>query len=243
MLNSILVPLEIATDAEHFKSTFWSVFNTALDVFFALDILVVFNTKIIVEGEEIDDRRQIALAYLKGYFTVDLLAALPVDAVLLTLEDKSYGGLFKPLSLLKLLRLLRLIKVVRRLPHQRDMKAHLKTALLFAELFMYLHFSACVQLLVVRSEALWDNPVYARSETWAARFYDDGLASQYLVCLSAALMINKGKDALPLSLSYCVVETVALMLGIGVYLNVLARFRQIKFELAEEAEKEQEVAS
>ena len=115
--------------------------------------------------------------------------------------------------------------------------------LLFTELLLYLHFSACVQLLVLRQEALWDNPAYARNETWAARFYDDALSNQYFVCLSAAIMINKGKDALPLSLTQALVETVALLLGIGVYINVLARFKQIKFELAEQAVVEQEAAS
>ena len=95
----------------------------------------------------------------------------------------------------------------------------------------------------MRQEALWDNPAYARNETWAARFYDDALSNQYFVCLSAAIMINKGKDALPLSLTQALVETVALLLGIGVYINVLARFKQIKFELAEQAVVEQQAAS
>ena len=122
MLNSILVPLEVATDAEPFKTDFWFWFNTVIDLVFTLDVLIVFNTKIIVEGEEIDDRRRICLAYLKGHFTVDLLAALPVDAILLVVEDgRNLGGLlFKPLSFLKLSRLLRLVKVVSRLPHPRD---------------------------------------------------------------------------------------------------------------------------
>ena len=48
-------------------------------------------------------------------------------------------------------------------------------------------------------------------------------------------MINKGKDTLPLSTFQSVVETAALMLGLAVYINVLAQFRQIKFEIAESA--------
>ena len=115
-----------------------------IDIVFLLDILVVFNTKIIVEGEEIEDRRRIGLAYLRGYFALDLLSALPADAIQMALaEDSRYATLFSTLSLLKLLRILRLTKLVRRLPHERDQKAHLKIALLFSKLFLYLHFAAC----------------------------------------------------------------------------------------------------
>ena len=38
-------------------------FDALIDVFFLVDILVTFNSAIIVSGEYIDDRRQVCLAW------------------------------------------------------------------------------------------------------------------------------------------------------------------------------------
>ena len=46
-------------------------FDTLLDTFFLLDIILNFNTGVYVAGEYIDDRWKIAVIYMKGMFLFD----------------------------------------------------------------------------------------------------------------------------------------------------------------------------
>jgi voltage-gated potassium channel len=81
---------------------------------YALDLLIGFNTSIRVRLETISDRREITRAYLRGWFTVDLLAAIPFTAVLEILFPRGAGmgpGLLVVSTVLRLLRLTKLAKV------------------------------------------------------------------------------------------------------------------------------------
>jgi hypothetical protein len=81
---------------------------------YTLDLLVSFNTSVRVRRETISDRRQIARAYLGGWFTVDLLAAIPFTVVLELLFPRGAGmgpGLLAISTILRLLRLAKLAKV------------------------------------------------------------------------------------------------------------------------------------
>jgi len=48
-------------------------FDTILDTFFLIDIVLNFNTGVYVAGEYIDDRRQVAVLYMKGMFLFDFM--------------------------------------------------------------------------------------------------------------------------------------------------------------------------
>ena len=48
-----------------------------------MDILVVFNTAYYDDDVDlVDDRKQIAKTYVKGWFTIDLLAIIPFDKII-----------------------------------------------------------------------------------------------------------------------------------------------------------------
>ena len=89
-----------------------------MDLLFLLDIIVVFQTAYYDEDVElIDDRKQIAKTYLRGWFTVDLLAIIPFDKIIRSAQDYNQlarvarvGRLYK---LVKLTRLFRMLKVVK----------------------------------------------------------------------------------------------------------------------------------
>jgi len=81
---------------------------------YAADLLVSFNMSIRSKLEAISDRRAIASAYLRGWFTVDLLAAIPFTAVLEALFPRGVGigpALAAISTILRLLRLAKLAKV------------------------------------------------------------------------------------------------------------------------------------
>jgi len=55
-------------------------FDVILDVFFLLDIVVSFNLGFFdLAGDYVDDRRKVAVAYIKGSFFFDLVTSFPVS--------------------------------------------------------------------------------------------------------------------------------------------------------------------
>lgn len=81
-------------------------------IFFFLDIIIQFVTSIRKDMDLIDDRRRIAIHYLRGWFTVDILAVLPF-AVWLALTAPFAGQNKPPLPwiILFLMPLIKLSKV------------------------------------------------------------------------------------------------------------------------------------
>ena len=59
----------------------FSVLNCFIDGFFAIDIIINFFTTYFhpTTGEEITEKKEIAINYLKGMFILDLLSTIPLD--------------------------------------------------------------------------------------------------------------------------------------------------------------------
>ena len=103
--------------------------NLLIDLLFFLDMFVIFNTALTTEDfETIDEHKQIAIHYLKGWFWIDLIAILPIEWFVPE-EDQSVddmagsgadlnqmvrilrvGRLGKLVKLLKLLRIFKMLK-------------------------------------------------------------------------------------------------------------------------------------
>jgi hypothetical protein len=80
-----------------------------IDLFFLADILLNFRTTFRRDGEEVSVQTEIDHRYVHSLFAVDLLATLPLDALLLGRQDFAWQGI----SLVLILRSLRLLRVVR----------------------------------------------------------------------------------------------------------------------------------
>lgn len=95
----------------------YTLFNSILDLLFLLDILLIFNSAFYTEEMDIvEDRRSIALAYVKGWFLVDFIAIIPFDQILNATSFNSlvrvarFGRLYKLVKLTRLLRVLKIFK-------------------------------------------------------------------------------------------------------------------------------------
>jgi hypothetical protein len=84
LLSCLLVPFQIAF--RHQVNLAGSVLLYLIDLFFLLDIFLNFHTTFRRQGAEVTDPGEIARHYLGTLFLVDLLAALPFDALLLRLR-------------------------------------------------------------------------------------------------------------------------------------------------------------
>ncbi|MCB1139649.1 MAG: ion transporter [Leptospiraceae bacterium] len=82
---------------------------------FGVDIIINFRTAIIVDGRLVSDPRTVAIKYLRGWFLIDFLAAVPFDLILIHSIGQPEADLARLISptLLRALRMLRLIRLLR----------------------------------------------------------------------------------------------------------------------------------
>jgi len=110
LTTAVVVPFQVAF--RHEISVGGSLLIYLIDLFFLVDIALDFATSYRRAGLEITDRRAMARHYLRTMFTVDLVANLPLDALVLALGMGHDVGP-TAVSAVLLLRLPRLLRVVR----------------------------------------------------------------------------------------------------------------------------------
>jgi len=68
------------------------VFDTLVDAMFLIDIMLTFFTTYVDNGEIIINRKLIRRNYLRGWFTLDCIAALPYSVINFIMGDKVSGS-------------------------------------------------------------------------------------------------------------------------------------------------------
>lgn len=85
--NCIELPIEVGFKwrKSYDKDNVSSVLNGLIDSFFLLDIIMNFFTTFFhpQTGEEISDKKEIAINYLKGMFFLDVMSTIPFDSLAL----------------------------------------------------------------------------------------------------------------------------------------------------------------
>ncbi|TGZ64139.1 hypothetical protein CRM22_006521 [Opisthorchis felineus] len=125
-----------------------------VDIMFLVDILINFRTTYVNKNDEVVSHpRRIATHYLKGWFFVDLVAAIPFDLVFINLKDKPT----QVTTLLKSARLLRLFGIVRKLDRYSEYGASI--LLLLTALFALIaHWLACIWYAIGKEEHRGEGP-------------------------------------------------------------------------------------
>ena len=118
LVVSMIVPVRLAFSTH--DPFIWMLLYTAADVIFAIDLVLTFFTSVPDEFKvyEITDKKYIAKAYLKGWFWVDLISILPIDALLMAGENSAtllarfakIGKLYKLIRMIRLAKVLKLLK-------------------------------------------------------------------------------------------------------------------------------------
>ena len=81
LIACIITPYQIAIYKDHTEfGTSEEMVEHALNLLFFIDIIVVFNSAYYNENSElIDNRKEISLHYIRGWFVIDFLAVVPFD--------------------------------------------------------------------------------------------------------------------------------------------------------------------
>lgn len=83
------------------------------DFFFMIDILITFNTGIVLEGLLILNRLEIAKSYLKGWFVIDFFSSVPYSMILENNYFDIKKGAPKGTKILSFVKMMKLSKVMR----------------------------------------------------------------------------------------------------------------------------------
>ncbi|RNA06570.1 potassium voltage-gated channel subfamily H member 2-like, partial [Brachionus plicatilis] len=126
-----------------------AVIDFIVDIMFIIDILINFRTTYVNKNDQVVSHSgKIALHYFKGWFLIDVVAAIPFDLMLIGSDTKEGGYL---IGLLKTARLLRLVRVARKLDRYSEYGAAV-LFLLMCTFALIAHWLACIWYAIGNSE-------------------------------------------------------------------------------------------
>ncbi|KAM3860042.1 voltage-gated inwardly rectifying potassium channel KCNH6 [Diretmus argenteus] len=118
-----------------------NVVDIMVDVLFIVDIVINFRTTYVNHNDEVVTQpSQIAKHYIKGWFPIDLFAAIPFDLLVFRSGSDEMATL---IGLLKTARLLRLVRVARKLDRYSEYGAAV-LFLLMCTFVLIAHWLACI---------------------------------------------------------------------------------------------------
>ncbi|VDM72390.1 unnamed protein product [Strongylus vulgaris] len=125
---------------------------------FIVDIIINFRTTYVNENDEyyrnlqqsqvVSHPGKIAIHYFKGWFVIDMIAAVPFDLLLVNTNSDETTTL---IGLLKTARLLRLVRVARKLDRYSEYGAAV-LLLLMATFALIAHWLACIWYAIGSAE-------------------------------------------------------------------------------------------
>jgi len=161
LFTAILIPYEAAflgnTKAKPRRSVWQKIYsgepqeivNLIVDLMFIIDILINFRTTYVEKKSEVvvSSPKKIAIHYLKTWFIVDFVAAIPFDYFI---PDQANGAASLT-GLLKTARLLRLIRVSRKM--DRYSEYGIAVIFLLTSIFTLIaHWLACIWHVIGQQE-------------------------------------------------------------------------------------------
>ncbi|XP_041858169.1 potassium voltage-gated channel subfamily H member 7-like [Melanotaenia boesemani] len=118
-----------------------NVVDLMVDIMFIIDILINFRTTYVNQNEEVVSHPgKIAIHYFKGWFLIDMVAAIPFDLLIFGSGSDETTTL---IGLLKTARLLRLVRVARKLDRYSEYGAAV-LMLLMCIFALIAHWLACI---------------------------------------------------------------------------------------------------
>ena len=123
ILTCLFTPINIAFSYSQ-TGDLMHIINYAIDIFYLVDIIVIFNTAIYDQQENlVQSRKAIAVSYLTGWFTVDLLSIIPFSWAF---KQSRYNNLARVARAGRLYKLVKLTKLIRILKVMKDQNKILK---------------------------------------------------------------------------------------------------------------------
>ncbi|XP_029313295.1 potassium voltage-gated channel subfamily H member 2 [Cottoperca gobio] len=131
---------EVAIQSYGYSYSPLTVVDLMVDIMFIIDILINFRTTYVnVNDEVVSHPVRIAVHYFKGWFLIDMVAAIPFDLLIYRNGEETTTLI----GLLKTARLLRLVRVARKLDRYSEYGAAV-LFLLMCTFALIAHWLACI---------------------------------------------------------------------------------------------------
>ncbi|XP_013182489.1 PREDICTED: potassium voltage-gated channel subfamily H member 8-like isoform X6 [Papilio xuthus] len=135
--------------------------DVVVEALFIIDIVLNFRTTFVSKkGEVVSDSKAIALNYIRSWFVVDLLAALPFDLLYASDVYSGTESTHGNVHLVKLTRLLRLARLLQKMDRYSQYSALILT-LLMLSFTLVAHWLACIWFIIAEKEI-----EHHRNESW-----------------------------------------------------------------------------
>ncbi|XP_072106088.1 voltage-gated inwardly rectifying potassium channel KCNH6-like isoform X4 [Mobula birostris] len=132
-----------------------SVVDLMVDIMFMIDIFINFRTTYVNSNDEVvSNPVRIAIHYFKGWFLIDMVAAIPFDLLIFRSGSEETTTL---IGLLKTARLLRLVRVARKLDRYSEYGAAV-LFLLMCTFALIAHWLACIWYAIGNVERTFLQP-------------------------------------------------------------------------------------
>ncbi|XP_004432689.1 PREDICTED: potassium voltage-gated channel subfamily H member 6 [Ceratotherium simum simum] len=132
-----------------------TVVDLIVDIMFVVDIVINFRTTYVNTNDEVVSHpRRIAVHYFKGWFLIDMVAAIPFDLLIFHTGSDETTTL---IGLLKTARLLRLVRVARKLDRYSEYGAAV-LFLLMCTFALIAHWLACIWYAIGNVERPYLDP-------------------------------------------------------------------------------------
>ena len=190
-LAALKIPLQLVLERSLWAEM--AFLDWAIMLIFILDILINFFRPLTVKGRQITEKRARAIHYLKGWFTIDFLAAFPFQ-------------IFFGLPILQLLRLLKLARVAKLVHSRRRRPVQYSTIFRLSTFFFWLalitHWLSCGWLELTGTAAVIDaSGSYLRALYW---------------CVTTLTAVGYG-DITPSTSAQTIYAMFVMVLGVGMY--------------------------
>ncbi|XP_044012585.1 potassium voltage-gated channel subfamily H member 8 isoform X2 [Aphidius gifuensis] len=130
------------------------VSDVVVETLFMFDIILNFRTTYVSrKGKLVINGKKIAVHYLKGWFSIDLVAALPFDLMYASDVYSSEESGTSHVHLVKLTRLLRLARLLQKMDRYSQYSAMILT-LLMLSFSLVAHWLACIWYVIADKERL-----------------------------------------------------------------------------------------
>ncbi|XP_045491139.1 potassium voltage-gated channel subfamily H member 8-like isoform X4 [Colias croceus] len=135
--------------------------DVIVEALFIIDIVLNFRTTFVSKkGEVVSDSKAIALNYIRSWFVVDLLAALPFDLLYASDVYSGTESTHGNVHLVKLTRLLRLARLLQKMDRYSQYSALILT-LLMLSFTLVAHWLACIWFIIAEKEI-----EHHKNESW-----------------------------------------------------------------------------